>query len=45
MALLKFDYKKCNLCGECIKNCPFGAMSIEADGIDINEKGEIVGIF
>ncbi|MDO4300968.1 MAG: electron transfer flavoprotein subunit alpha [Clostridia bacterium] len=44
MALLKFDAGKCNLCGICINKCPFGALSMEAEGIDVNEKCKMCGV-
>lgn len=44
MALLKFDPDKCNLCGVCINKCPFGALSMEAEGIDVNEKCRMCGV-
>lgn len=44
MALLKFDVSKCNLCGTCISKCPFGALSMEAEGIDVNEKCRMCGV-
>ncbi len=44
MALLNFDANKCNLCGICIKKCPFGALSMEAKGIDVNEKCRMCGV-
>lgn len=44
MALLKFDPNKCNLCGVCINKCPFGALSMEAEGIDVNEKCRMCGV-
>lgn len=37
MEFLKFDAKKCNLCGICIRNCPFGALSIEGSGIVVKD--------
>ncbi len=44
MALLKFDSDKCNLCGVCINKCPFGALSMETEGIDVNEKCRMCGV-
>ena len=38
MDFLKFDKAKCNLCGLCINKCPFDALSMESDGIVLNEK-------
>lgn len=44
MALLKFQADKCILCGICIEKCPFQALSMEADGIHVNEKCRMCGI-
>lgn len=44
MTLLKFDPNKCNLCSVCINKCPFGALSMEAEGIDVNEKCRMCGV-
>ena len=38
MELLKFDMSRCDLCGTCINQCPFGALQIEKHGITVNEK-------
>lgn len=29
MELIKFDAKRCSLCGKCVEKCPFGALSFE----------------
>lgn len=34
---LKFDADKCSLCGICIEKCPFGAISMGEQGIELNE--------
>ncbi len=34
---LKFDQEKCILCGKCIDACPFGALSMNEQGIEVNE--------
>lgn len=44
MAFLKFDPNLCTLCGFCIEHCPFAALSMEAGGIDVNEKCRMCGI-
>lgn len=44
MDLIKFDVKKCTLCGTCVKKCPFGALSIEENGIAVNEKCRMCGL-
>ena len=33
MEFLKFDINKCVLCGVCVEKCPFGALTIEGNGI------------
>ena len=33
MELIKFDAKRCSLCGKCVEKCPFGALSFEDNGI------------
>ena len=38
MELLKFDMSRCDLCGQCIEKCPFGALRMEKDGVAVNEK-------
>ncbi len=38
MDFLKFDKKKCTLCSICIKKCPFGALNMAADGIEVDDK-------
>lgn len=44
MEFLKFDPKLCSLCGECIKKCPFGAISMDKEGITMNENCRMCGI-
>lgn len=36
MAVLSFDHEKCNLCGQCIEACPFGALEIIQGRIEVN---------
>ncbi len=36
MAELFFDQKKCTLCGQCVERCPFGALSVKEDKIELN---------
>ena len=38
MELLRFDMSRCDLCGQCIEKCPFGALRMEKDGVAVNEK-------
>lgn len=33
---IKINYNKCTLCGACIEVCPFGAMQLSEDKIDIS---------
>lgn len=35
---IKVIYEKCNLCKRCIEECPFGAIEIKENKIEINEK-------
>ena len=44
MEFLKFDAQKCTLCGKCIEKCPFGALTIEGSGIEVNEKCRMCGL-
>lgn len=44
MDLLKFDARKCSLCEICIEKCPFGALSMEENGIVVNEKCRVCGV-
>lgn len=36
MAVLTFHHEKCTLCGQCVEKCPFGALEIKDDKIEIN---------
>ncbi len=36
MAVLTFEHDRCTLCGQCIEKCPFGALEIKEDKIEIN---------
>ncbi|MCC8060503.1 MAG: electron transfer flavoprotein subunit alpha [Clostridiales bacterium] len=44
MELLKFNAKKCTLCGICVDKCPFGSLAIEGSGITVNETCRMCGI-
>jgi len=44
MRLLKFDSEKCTLCRLCINHCPFGALSMEANGIEVGETCKMCGV-
>lgn len=44
MEFLKFDVQKCSLCGECVEKCPFGALTMEENGIVVNEKCRMCGL-
>ena len=44
MAFLKFDAKKCSLCRLCTKKCPFGALTIEREGIVVNQNCRMCGV-
>ena len=36
MAVLKFHQEKCTLCGQCVDKCPFGALEIRENKVEIN---------
>lgn len=44
MEFLKFDAKKCSLCGLCIQKCPFGALAAEEHGITVNANCRMCGL-
>lgn len=44
MKFLKFDSKNCDLCGSCIDKCPFGAISMGKEGIELNENCRMCGV-
>ncbi|MCM8818901.1 MAG: FAD-binding protein [Candidatus Omnitrophica bacterium] len=41
---IKVIYEKCNLCKKCIEKCPFGAIEIKENKIEINEKCTVCGL-
>ena len=44
MEFLKFDAEACTLCGKCVNVCPFGALTIEKDGIAVGESCRMCGL-
>lgn len=44
MRFLKFDAAQCTLCGECLLKCPFSALTMEADGIEVGETCKMCGV-
>lgn len=44
MDFLRFDGKLCTLCGACIEKCPFGAISMEKEGVVMNESCRMCGV-
>lgn len=44
MEFLKFNSKKCILCGQCVEKCPFGALTIEGDGIVVGDTCRMCGL-
>lgn len=44
MDLLTFNPVRCNLCGLCIQKCPFGALTMESDGIRVGETCRMCGV-
>ena len=44
MEFLKFDAQKCTLCGLCVEKCPFGALTIEGNGIQVTDTCRMCGL-
>ena len=44
MEFLKFDKQKCDLCGLCLQKCPFGALEMRADGIEVGAGCRMCGL-
>lgn len=44
MEFIKFDAKKCSLCEVCVEKCPFGALSMEEDGIHVSAACRMCGL-
>lgn len=36
MAALNFNHETCILCGQCVEKCPFGALEIREDKVEVN---------
>lgn len=36
MATLHFNHETCILCGQCVEKCPFGALEIKNDRVEVN---------
>lgn len=36
MASLNFNQDLCTLCGQCVEKCPFGALELKADRVEVN---------
>ncbi len=44
MAMINFDTKKCTFCGTCIDKCPFGALKMNADRIEVGDTCRMCGL-
>ncbi|UWP60907.1 electron transfer flavoprotein subunit alpha [Ruminococcus gauvreauii] len=44
MDLLTFNAARCDLCEECIRSCPFQALTMEASGIRVGETCRMCGV-
>lgn len=44
MEFLKFDIQKCILCGKYVEKCPFGALTMEGDGITVGDTCRMCGL-
>lgn len=44
MEFLKFDAQKCVLCGQCVQNCPFGALQIGKQNIEVGDGCRMCGL-
>ncbi len=44
MPTISLDIKKCNLCGICKEKCPFDALSINKEGILLDERCRMCGV-
>ena len=43
MDFLKYNAQKCSLCGLCVKKCPFGALTMERNGIVVGDTCRMCG--
>ncbi|MCD7888253.1 MAG: electron transfer flavoprotein subunit alpha [Clostridiales bacterium] len=43
MDLIRFNAARCDLCGTCIRDCPFGALSMGERGIEVGETCRMCG--
>jgi electron transfer flavoprotein alpha subunit len=41
--MLKIDHEVCNLCGLCVKSCPFGALAVADGKVEVNEQCTLCG--
>lgn len=44
MEFLQFNAARCTLCGECIRQCPFSALSMGERGIEVEENCKMCGV-
>ncbi len=44
MDLIRFNAARCDLCGTCIRDCPFGALSMGERGIEVGETCRMCGL-
>ncbi len=44
MSVICFDEKACDLCGVCVAQCPFGSLSVEKNGIEVDESCRMCGV-
>ncbi len=44
MNLLKFNSDKCSLCRECMRKCPFNALSMDENGLQVGETCKMCGV-
>ena len=44
MEFLTFDAETCTLCGRCVDACPFGALTMEKEGIVVGDGCRMCGL-